>query len=177
MKTKLEIDIDEIKDLNRGNENILKNFQASQLIHDITNSSDLDKILEMQESQLKSIKASLPKIIDEIMKIDRKLDTRNGVPNEIFNEFEKFLDFIPIGFLSIFIFFIIIKIIVARQMNNDDAQDKVKLIKSEARHAHDDPPITTLDYERPIEHPEHKYLDLTIDRKRNMDKKIKGLFF
>ncbi|KAL7014998.1 hypothetical protein ACKWTF_016237 [Chironomus riparius] len=172
MKSKLEIDIDEIKDLNEINENILKDFQTNLLIIDIINQSDLEKLIELQDQQLKAIEGSLPNIINEILKIDRKLDTWNGNSNEIFNEFEKIQEFIPIGLLSIFIFFIVLKIIVAKLINdNNDPHDKGKQLKSKARKANDNQSIVTHDYERPIQHPEQKYVNVNDDKKHDFGKK------
>jgi len=127
----------------------LNNFEKNHLkdlIHDITNSSSLEKIIEKQENDLKVMTKNLSKIIQDIMEIDRKLDTWNGSSHEIFNEFEKILDFIPIGFLSIFILFIVLKIIVAVNINSsDDSMESVNLVKSEAEQAHDNPPASVIE--------------------------------
>lgn len=147
----------------------MNNFEKNQLknlIHDITNSSSLEKIIEKQEHDLKVMTSNLSKIIEDILEIDRKLDTWNGSPHEIFNEFEKILDFIPIGFLSIFILFIVLKIVVAVNINSsDDSMESVNLVKSEAKQAHDNPPVAANDYERPIE------------RKQKLIKKKNRMYF
>lgn len=135
--SKITIDMDEINVLNNISRNTIKNFPVNKLenlVHNITTSSELNELIQGHELELEEMKAKLPQIIEQIIELNTKLDTWNENPNKIFNEFNKILDFIPISFLSIFIFFIVLKIIFAGQLNRrDDSQDKVKLVESEAR--------------------------------------------